>query len=183
MAAAIRLNEQHSCSFDHLVGAQQELTWTTQRQITLTSTFQNAITTLTLGFPPSSVSSCTVTRITTLGFFARAFAHSRSIISAFSTSVSKRCMNILRDKWPRSRRAAEQRDELATSHSITSSAVASSDGGTSRPSAIHDQSFVAAPRTSCERSCSLLRTGWVQCVVRNHTRCPHHVENPRREAE
>jgi hypothetical protein len=32
--------------------AQQELTWTTQRQITLTSTFQNAITTLILGFPP-----------------------------------------------------------------------------------------------------------------------------------
>src|ERR1700745_3361560 len=30
---------------------------TTQRQITLTSPFQNAITTLTLGFPPSSVSS------------------------------------------------------------------------------------------------------------------------------
>src|SRR6476469_8791014 len=33
------------------------------------------------------------------------------------------------------RRAAEQRDELAPLHSITSSAVASSDGGTSRPSA------------------------------------------------
>src|SRR6266581_2683409 len=87
-------------SFDHLVGAQQELT-STQRQITLTSTFQNAITTLILGFPPSSVSSCTVTRITTLGFFARAFTHSRSIIFAFSTSVSRRCMNILRNKWPR----------------------------------------------------------------------------------
>src|SRR5712691_734245 len=83
---------------DHLVGAQQKLTWTTQRQITFTSTFQNAITTLTLGFPPSSVSSCTVTRITTLGFFSRAFAHSRSIISAFSTSVSRRCMNTLHYK-------------------------------------------------------------------------------------
>src|SRR6266851_2131331 len=104
---------------------QQELTWTTQRQITFTSTFQNAITTLTLGFPPSSVSSCTVTRITTLGFFARAFAHSRSIISAFSTSVSRRCMNILHDKWPRGRRTAEHRDELAAPHSITSSARAS----------------------------------------------------------
>src|SRR5262249_54940560 len=34
-----------------------------------------------------------------------------------------------------SRRAAEQRDELATFHSITSSAVASSVCGTSRPSA------------------------------------------------
>ena len=36
---------------------------------------------------------------------------------------------------PRSRRSAEQRDELAPLHSITSSARASSDGGTSRPSA------------------------------------------------
>src|SRR5947209_4308859 len=108
-------------------------------QITLTSPFQNAITTLTLGFPPSSVSSCTVTRTTTLGLFARAFAHSRSIISAFSTSVSRRRMNILRDKWPCSRRAAEQRDELAASHfcahSITSSARASRVSGTVRPSA------------------------------------------------
>ena len=34
------------------------------------------------------------------------------------------------------RRAAEQRDELAPSHSITSSARASSVGGTSRPSAL-----------------------------------------------
>ena len=34
------------------------------------------------------------------------------------------------------RRAAEQRDELAPLHSITSSARASSDGGTSRPSAL-----------------------------------------------
>src|SRR5262245_30346766 len=32
------------------------------------------------------------------------------------------------------RRAAEQRDELALPHSITSSAIASSDGGTVRPS-------------------------------------------------
>src|SRR5258707_4717247 len=111
--SAISLRQDDASSFDHLVGAQQELTWTTQRQITFTSTFQNAITTLTLGFPPSSVSSCTVTRITTLGFFARAFAHSRSIISAFSTSVSRRCMNILHDKWPRGRRTAEHRDELA----------------------------------------------------------------------
>src|SRR5262249_46399292 len=37
---------------------------------------------------------------------------------------------------PRRRRAAEQRDELATLHSITSSARASSAGGTSRPSAL-----------------------------------------------
>jgi hypothetical protein len=39
-----------------------------------------------------------------------------------------------RHKWPRHRRTAEERDELATPHSITSSAVASSVGGTSRPS-------------------------------------------------
>src|SRR5262249_27249075 len=39
-----------------------------------------------------------------------------------------------RRQWPR-RRAAEQRDELTPSHSITSSAMASSVGGTLRPSA------------------------------------------------
>src|SRR5262249_19599222 len=40
-----------------------------------------------------------------------------------------------RRERPRSRRAAEQRDELATAaHSITSSAVARSDGGTVSPS-------------------------------------------------
>jgi len=33
-------------------------------------------------------------------------------------------MNILHDKWPCCRRAAEQRDELAAIHSITSSASA-----------------------------------------------------------
>src|SRR5215472_15426885 len=36
---------------------------------------------------------------------------------------------------PRSRRAAEQRDELAAPHSITSSAATSRPGGTVRPSA------------------------------------------------
>src|SRR5262249_11686666 len=44
-----------------------------------------------------------------------------------------------RRQWPRRRRAAEQRDELAAlhlrDHSITSSARASSVGGTVRPSA------------------------------------------------
>ncbi len=39
-------------------------------------------------------------------------------------------MNILHDKWPRRRRAAEQRDERASlHHSITSSARASKVGG------------------------------------------------------
>src|SRR5262249_47705842 len=46
----------------------------------------------------------------------------------------------LRRQRPRRRRAAEQRDELAAlhrcNHSITSSARASSVGGTSRPSAL-----------------------------------------------
>ena len=41
-----------------------------------------------------------------------------------------------RRERPRRRRATEQRDELAPSHSITSSARASSVGGTSRPSAL-----------------------------------------------
>ena len=41
-----------------------------------------------------------------------------------------------RRQRPRGRRATEQRDELASPHSITSSARASSVGGTSRPSAL-----------------------------------------------
>src|SRR5262245_51191122 len=40
-----------------------------------------------------------------------------------------------RRERPRDRRAAEERDELAAPHSITSSARVSSVGGTSRPSA------------------------------------------------
>src|SRR5229473_1479468 len=100
--------------FDHLVGPVGiDVDNSTPNHLNIH--VSEAITTLILGFPPSSVSSCTITRITTLGFFARAFAHSRSIISAFSNSVSRRCMNILRDKWPSRRRAAEQRDELASS--------------------------------------------------------------------
>jgi len=55
---------------------------------------EKAITTLTRGLPLSSVSSCTWTRIITSGFFARAFAHSCSIISNFSVSVSICCINI-----------------------------------------------------------------------------------------
>ena len=39
-----------------------------------------------------------------------------------------------RRERPRRRRAAEQRDEIAALHSITSSAVAMSVGGTVRPS-------------------------------------------------
>jgi hypothetical protein len=50
-----------------------------------------------LRFPLSSVLFCTWTRITTLGFLARAFAHSHSIIWAFSNSVRRRCMNVLAD--------------------------------------------------------------------------------------
>jgi hypothetical protein len=41
-----------------------------------------------------------------------------------------------RREWPRRRRAADQRDELAPLHSITSSARASKVGGTSSPSAL-----------------------------------------------
>jgi hypothetical protein len=42
----------------------------------------------------------------------------------------------VRRERPRRRRAAEQRDELATFHSITSSARPSSESGTVRPSAL-----------------------------------------------
>src|SRR5262249_49691130 len=41
-----------------------------------------------------------------------------------------------RREWPRNSRAAEQRDELAASHSITSSASNCSELGTSMPSAL-----------------------------------------------
>src|SRR4029077_18360968 len=40
-----------------------------------------------------------------------------------------------RRKWPSSSRAAEQRDELAPPHSITSSACSRNDSGTTSPSA------------------------------------------------
>jgi hypothetical protein len=54
-----------------------------------------------------------------------------------SANSGHRCRSLLRAhrQRPRSCRAAKQRDELATFHSITSSAVASSEGGTVRPSA------------------------------------------------
>jgi len=40
-----------------------------------------------------------------------------------------------RHEWPRDGRAAKQGNEITPPHSITSSAMASSDGGTSMPSA------------------------------------------------
>src|SRR5262249_1483098 len=46
-----------------------------------------------------------------------------------------------RHERPRCRRAAEHRDELAAFHSITSSARASSVGGTCRPSAFATQAW------------------------------------------
>src|SRR5262249_26091486 len=48
-----------------------------------------------------------------------------------------------RRERPRDGRAAEQRDELAALHSITSSAVASSVDGTERPSALAVFAFIA----------------------------------------
>jgi hypothetical protein len=53
---------------------------------------------------------------------------------------------------PRRRRAAEQRDEFAALHSITSSASASSLGGMSRPSAlaeVDEQEEVGRQSPSC----------------------------------
>jgi hypothetical protein len=41
-----------------------------------------------------------------------------------------------RGAWPRDRRARKCCDEIAPPHSITSSAVASSEGGSSKPSAL-----------------------------------------------
>src|SRR5262249_1072995 len=74
---------------------------------------ERAITTLTRGFPLSSVSSCTWTRIITSGFFARAFAHSCSIISNFSVSVSICCINTFRKFSPFVSRSAANQDMIA----------------------------------------------------------------------
>src|SRR5262245_29396208 len=49
-------------------------------------------------------------------------------------SNHRHCLLRARRERPRSRRAAEQRDELAPFHSMTSSAVASSEGGRMRSS-------------------------------------------------
>jgi hypothetical protein len=53
-----------------------------------------------------------------------------------STTCHNDCHLRARCERPRRRRAAEQRDELAPLHSITSSARASTVAGTSRPSAL-----------------------------------------------
>ena len=54
--------------------------------------------------------------------------------STVEESNQRRCRLLcLRPKWPRGRRPAEQRDELAAPHSITSSARRSSDVGNSMP--------------------------------------------------
>src|SRR5215468_3033964 len=58
---------------------------------------------------------------------------------------SPRTFWLLRPRCERPRcRAAEQRDELAPSHSITSSAMASSDGGTVRPSILAVSTLMAS---------------------------------------
>jgi hypothetical protein len=53
-------------------------------------------------------------------------------VSSTSFRLGRRCLLRARRERP-SRRAAEKGDELAALHSITSSAMASSDGGTVRP--------------------------------------------------
>src|SRR5262245_24343798 len=68
-----------------------------------------------------------------------------------------------RRERPRRRGAAEQRDELATSHSITSSACASNVGGTSMPSIfavwrLMTSSSLVARRTGISAGFSPLRT-------------------------
>ena len=61
---------------------------------------------------------------------------SGSSAGRFISAPTRRTLGLLRARRqrPRGRRAAEQRDELAPLHSITSSARASSVGGTVRPS-------------------------------------------------
>src|SRR5262245_20948460 len=64
-------------------------------------------------------------------YFRIVSRHSREHANATHTSALLRA----RHQRPCCRRAAEQRDELAPSHSITSSARASSVAGIARPSA------------------------------------------------
>jgi hypothetical protein len=47
----------------------------------------------------------------------------RNAVTADKSDHRHRCLLRARREWPRGRRADEQRDELASSHSITSSAV------------------------------------------------------------
>src|SRR5262249_50121824 len=73
--------------------------------------------------------------------------HKRSRIVERSASKERdyryRLLRACRER-PRGRRAAEQDDELAARHSITSSARASSVAGTSRPSALAGFRFIAS---------------------------------------
>src|SRR5262245_12485391 len=65
---------------------------------------------------------------------AEAMPH-RRVVNDANARYTRRLLRVCRNR-PRGRRAAEQRDELApVDHSITSSARASNDAGTSRPSA------------------------------------------------
>src|SRR5262249_12502154 len=68
-----------------------------------------------------------------------------------------------RRERPRRRRAAEQRDESATLHSITSSARATSSGGRSRPSARAVLRLIASSNLT---GCSTGRSaGLVSCKI------------------
>src|SRR6516165_8162588 len=74
------------------------------------------------------------------GFIEPATKCCREIGAGFGRAVDEkpddrhRCLLRTRRERPRGCRTAEQRDELASFHSITSSAMASSDGGTVMPS-------------------------------------------------
>src|SRR5262249_1174304 len=65
-------------------------------------------------------------------------------------------------KRPRDRRAAEQRDEIAALHSITSSARARSIGGISTPSALAVLRFItSSKRVGCSTGSSAGGTPWI----------------------
>src|SRR5262249_37326061 len=68
-------------------------------------------------------------------FYARHFDLRQGRCRRFGRLDRRRLLRMC-GKRPCRRRAAEQRDELAPSHSITSSAVASSVGGTVSPNAL-----------------------------------------------
>ena len=90
-----------------------------------------SIRTLRPSVQPNSCSPCR-------NAATRACPSGSSAASAHEHADAPHPLGLLRARRerPRRRRAAEQRDELAPPHSITSSARASSVGGTSRPSAL-----------------------------------------------
>src|SRR5262249_6872793 len=87
------------------------------------------------GMCPPVVSSCNSTDGGRISQGTLTLLQPRQILLQFLSGLGAPSARLARRERPR-RRAAEQRDELSALHSITSSARASRDGGTSSASAL-----------------------------------------------